>query len=153
FVRDPGATGFSTAPPFPSRNFALAADSAWSSRLEVQGFAGPVFVNAAGTPLGTATVTANQATRSILIAVPKTALAQPGTGWVFTVVLHGQDGFSGDQARGFAPTPQPFLFGVCAAGGTATICSADPGTVPKVIDTIVPTGVDQATELDPTRGP
>jgi glucoamylase len=168
FVHDPGATGFSTAPPFPSRNFALAADSAWSSRLEVQGFAGPVFVDAAGTPLGTATVTANQATRSILIAVPKTALGQPGAGWVFTVVLHGQDGFSGDQARGFAPTPQPFLFGVCAAGGTAglsrrldlrsaqtnqSICSADPATVPKVIDTIVPAGVDQATELDPTRGP
>jgi glucoamylase len=153
FVRDPGATGFSTAPPFPERRYDLAVDSAWSSRIEVQGFAGPVFVDADGDPLGTATVTANQATGSILVAVPKTALGQPGAGWVFTVVLHGQDGFSGDQARAFAPTPQPFQFGVCAPGGTAAICGANPGTVPKVIDTIVPAGVDQATELDPTRGP
>ena len=33
-------------------------------------------------------------------------------------MLHGQDGFSSDQARGFAPTPQDFQFGVCAPGGT-----------------------------------
>jgi glucoamylase len=29
----------------------------------------------------------------------------------------------------------------------------DPGTVPKVMDTFTPDGVDQSTELDPTRGP
>jgi hypothetical protein len=29
----------------------------------------------------------------------------------------------------------------------------DPGTVPKVMDTITPTGVSQDVELDPTRGP
>ena len=29
----------------------------------------------------------------------------------------------------------------------------NPGTVPKVMDTFTPAGVDQATELDPTRGP
>ena len=40
-------TGFSTAAPFPSRNFTIAADSAWSSRIEAQGFADPVFVDAA----------------------------------------------------------------------------------------------------------
>ena len=39
----------------------------------------------------------------------------PGSGWGFTVVLTGQDGFSSDQARGFQPTPQDFQFGVCAA--------------------------------------
>jgi glucoamylase len=72
---------------------------------------------------------------------------------VFTVVLHGQDGFSGDQARGFAPTPQDFLFGVCAPGASAPICAADPATVPKVMDTITPGGVSQSTELDPTAGP
>src|SRR5439155_11979919 len=111
FIRNPKGTGFSTAAPFPSRNFTVAADSAWSSRIEAQGFADPVFVDAANSPLGTVTVTANQATRSILVAVPKSALGTPGTGWVFTVALHGQDGFSPDQARGFAPTPQPFQFG------------------------------------------
>jgi glucoamylase len=72
---------------------------------------------------------------------------------VFTVTLTGQDGFSPDQARGFAPTPQPFLFGVCAPGGTQPICSVDPATVPKIIDTIPPPGVSQGTELDPTVGP
>jgi glucan 1,4-alpha-glucosidase len=149
FIRDPHATAFSTAAPFPSRNFTVADDSAWSSRIEAQGFADPVFVDAGNRPLGTVAVTANQATRSILVSVPKAALGQPGTGWVFTVVLHGQDGFSADQARGFAPTPQPFLFGVCAPGGTSPICSADPATVAKVIDTVPPAGVDQATELTP----
>ena len=41
------------------------------------------------------------------------------SGWVFTVALTGQDGFSPDQARTFAATPQPFNFGVCASGGTS----------------------------------
>ncbi len=69
------------------------------------------------------------------------------------MALTGQDGFSGDQARGFDATPQPFLFGVCASGKSSPICSVDPGTVPKVIDTITPVGVDQDTELDPTKPP
>jgi glucoamylase len=153
FVRDPAAASFSTAAPFARRNYQIAADSAWSQRIEAQGFAPPVFVDAAGHALGTVAVTANQATRSVLIAVPKAALGQPAAGWVFTVALHGQDGFSDDQARGFAATPQAYQFGLCQPGGTAAVCGIDPGTAPKVVDTIPPSGVDQATELDPTRGP
>jgi glucan 1,4-alpha-glucosidase len=153
FVRDPGAAAFSTAAPFPSRGYAIAADSAWSSRIEVQGFADPGFVDATGHSLGTVSVTANQATRSILIAVPASALGHPATGWVFTVALHGQDGFSADQARGFAPTPQPYLFGLCGPGTTSPVCGIDPNSAPKVMDTVTPAGVDQATELDPTAGP
>jgi carbohydrate-binding DOMON domain-containing protein len=152
FIRDPHAAAFSTSAPYPQRNYAIAADSAWSSRIEVQGFAGPVFVDANGASPGAVTVTANQPTRSILIAVPKSALGTPGPGWMFTVALHGQDGFSSDQARGFASTPQPYQFGLCPPGGTAPICAIDPGSAPKVIDTITPAGVDQSTELDPTRG-
>ncbi|MEO6857583.1 MAG: glucodextranase DOMON-like domain-containing protein, partial [Solirubrobacteraceae bacterium] len=71
----------------------------------------------------------------------------------FTVTLTGQDGFSPDQARAFTATPSPYTFGVCANGGTSPICSVPPGNVPKVMDTIPPLGVDQGTELDPTRGP
>jgi glucoamylase len=71
---------------------------------------------------------------------------------VFTLALTGQDGYSADQARGFAPTPQSFLFGVCAPGGTSPICAVDTGTVPKVLDTITPAGVSQSAELDPTLG-
>ena len=79
--------------------------------------------------------------------------AHAGFGWGFSVVLTGQDGFSSDQARAFAPTPQDFAFGVCAPGGAANVCSADPRTVPKAVDVITPAGVSQATELDPTLGP
>jgi glucoamylase len=153
FIRDPAKRLFSTAAPFPSRNYTVAADSAWSSRIEVQGFAGPVFADASGAGVGDVTVTANQATTSILLAVPKAALGTPGPGWVFTVALHGQDGFSADQARGFAPTPQAFQFGVCPIVVVAEICGTDPATVPKVMDTITPPGVSQAVELDPTMPP
>ena len=69
------------------------------------------------------------------------------------MVLTGQDGFGTDQARNFTATPGGFTFGVCAVGGTAPVCSADPDTVPKAMDVITPAGVSQATELDPTRGP
>jgi len=153
FVRDPARTAFSTAAPFPSRNFALAADSAWSSRIEVQGFAGPVFVDPSGAGLGDVAVTANQATRSILVSVPKAALGTPGPGWVFTVVLHGQDGYSGDQARSLAATPQPYQFGLCRPGIDSPICAIDPSAAPKVVDTIAPPSVDQYVELDPLTGP
>ena len=44
------------------------------------------------------------------------------------------------------------LVGVCAAGGTAPICAADPGSVPKALDVLTPPGVSQS-ELDPTNGP
>jgi carbohydrate-binding DOMON domain-containing protein len=82
--------------------------------------------------------------------VPKSSLGQPGPGWAFTVVLTGQDGFSPDQARGFAATPQEFQFGVCATASTDPHCAAGPGTVPKAMDVITPVGVSQAEELDYT---
>ena len=108
---------------------------------------------AARNPIGTPFVLAEQSDNTVTIALPEALFGTPGSGWGFTVVLTGQDGFSADQARGFAPTPQPFLFGVCAPGGTAPVCSADPGTVPKAMDVITPAGVSQSTELDPTLGP
>ena len=46
-----------------------------------------------------------------------------------------------------------YMLGVCAPGGTDPICGADPGTMPKVMDTITPGGVTQATELNPLNGP
>ncbi len=68
------------------------------------------------------------------------------------MVLTGQDGFGTDQARNFTATPGGFTFGVCAPGGTAPICTADPNTVPKAMDVLTPPGVSQSTELDPTAG-
>ena len=120
----------------------------------MQGFASPVFVDAAGQSLGTVSVKASQASRYITMFVPLAALGTPGPGWTFAVVLHGQDGFSADQARGFQPTPQDFQFGLCASASVVSpICSIDPGTAPKAMDVITPAGVDQSVELDPTQGP
>ena len=65
-------------------------------------------------------------------------------------MLTGQDGFSPDQARGFAPTPQGFQFGVCATASDDPHCTVDPDTVPKAIDVLTPPGVLQSNELDYT---
>jgi glucoamylase len=153
YVHVPGASSTSTAAPFPSRNYTIATSGAWSQRVEVQGFAAPVWVDASGNSVGTPSVLASQSDRTITIALPEAQFGTPGSGWGFSVVLTGQDGFSPDQARGFAATAQPFLFGVCADGGTSPICSVDPATVPKAVDVITPAGTSQASELDPTLGP
>jgi glucoamylase len=153
YAHVPSAPVTSTQAAFPSRNYTIAPAGAWSQRVEVQGFAAPVWVNAAGARVGTASALAVPADRTITIAVPEAAFGTPASGWGFSVVLTGQDGFSADQARAFTATPGSFTFGVCAPGGTAAICSVDPATVPKAIDVITPAGVSQATELNPTLGP
>jgi len=153
YVHVPGASATSTAAAFASRNYTIASSGTWSQRLEVQGFLPPVWQDASGNSVGTPQVLASQSDGTITIALPEAQFGTPGSGWGFTMVLTGQDGFSPDQARGFAPTPQAFLFGVCAQGGTAPICFADPATVPKAVDVITPAGVSQATELNPILGP
>jgi C-terminal binding-module, SLH-like, of glucodextranase/Glucodextranase, domain B len=153
YVHVPGASATSTQAAFPSRNYTISSSGAWSQRVEVQGFAEPVWVNADGGTVETPLVFPNESNRTITIALPEAQFGTPTHGWGFTVVLTGQDGLSPDQARGFAATPQPFLFGVCASGGTSSICSVDPATVPKAMSVITPPGVSQADELDPTHGP
>jgi carbohydrate-binding DOMON domain-containing protein len=119
----------------------------------VQGF-GQAFVDPTNTTQGTVTISANSISRWTTFSVDKTALGgTPGSGWAFTVTLTGQDGFSSDLARAFASTPQPYNFGVCATALATPLCTADPSTVPKVMDTITPAGVLQSTELDYTAGP
>jgi glucoamylase len=153
YVHTPGASSTSIQAPFASRNYTISPAGAWSQRIEVQGFAAPVWVTAGGSTAGSPSVLAVQSDRTITIALPEAQFGTPGSGWGFTVVLTGQDGFSDGQARTFAATPQPFQFGVCASGGTAAICTFDPNAVPKAMDVITPAGVSQATELDPTLGP
>jgi len=152
YVHVPGAAATSTAAAFASRNYQIASAGAWSQRIDVQGFASPVWVNAGGTSVGTASALAEQADRTITIALPEAQFGTPTSGWGFSVVLTGQDGFGTDQARNFTATPGGFTFGVCAPGGTAKICGVDPNTVPKAMDVLTPPGVSQATELDPTAG-
>ena len=109
-------------------------------------------MNPDGDSVGTASALAVQSDKTITIALPEAQFGTPASGWGFSMVLTGQDGFGTDQARNFTATPGGFTFGVCASGGSAPVCSANPDTVPKAMDVITPAGVDQATELDPTKG-
>ncbi len=113
YVHDPAASSTSTAAAFPQRNYRISDAGAWSRLLEVQGF-GQRFVDASGATLGTISIRADDISRYITFSVPRSALGNPGPGWGFTVALTAQDGFSPDQARSFAETPQPFNLGRCA---------------------------------------
>jgi glucoamylase len=155
YVHNPAATTTSTAPAFSARHYTIAPADAWSERLEMQGFAAPVWLDPSNNGVGSAVFVVDDANKSATLDLPIAQFGKVGSGWTFTVALTGQDGFSSDndQARTFTPTPEPFHFGVCQSGDTSPICSVDPATVPKVMDTFTPAGVDQKTELDPTRGP
>jgi glucoamylase len=119
----------------------------------------------ASSSLGTPQVSVAQLSASgsatpglVTITVPTATLGTPGSGWTFTVTLTGQDGFGNDDARTFTATPGAYTFGVCSAavaGGSSppAVCSADPGSVPLVMDTIPPATVNVQTELDPTANP
>jgi glucoamylase len=153
YVHDPSATATSTAAAFPTRNYTIAPADAWSERLELQGFGSPVWVNPSGSSLGAAQMIEDQPAGTVTLVLPTSAFGTVGAGWVFTVGLTGQNGFSADQARGFTQPAGADTFGVCPVGDTAAICSVNPSTMPEAIDTITPIAVSQATELDPTLGP
>ena len=154
YVRDPSASsGFSTGAAFPSRNYTIAPADAWTERVEAQGFAPVVWVNPANASLGSAQFIVDPPSRTATIVLPSSGFGTVESGWVFTVTLTGQDGFSSDQARAFTALPGQYTFGVCSVGESSPICSVDPNTVPKVMDTITPPGVSQDTELNPTLGP
>jgi len=154
YVHNPAASTRSAAAAFPQRNYAIAAASEWDHLIEVQGF-GQRFVDASGRTAGSVQIRAAAVTRFITFTVNKADLGgTPASGWGFTVVLTGQDGFSPDQARGFTQPAQDYQFGVCTAAAVAAgnpICAVDPGTVPKALDVLTPAGVVQADELDPTK--
>jgi glucoamylase len=158
-------------------SYSLASGSAWNQLIEVDGFGTDDWVTPAtatsglggSSSLGTPQVSVAQLSPAggagggaggdtpgvVSITVPTAALGSPGPGWTFTVALTGQDGFGTDDARAFTATPDSYTFGVCSAAvaGEASppaICSVNPSTVPHVMDTIPPSGVDVRTELDPT---
>lgn len=154
YVHNPAATATSTAAAYPTRNYTIAPADAWSERLEIQGFAPPVWVSPSGGQVGTPTaVVASTVAKTITIALPEAEFGTPTSGWTFTVAITGQDGYSADQAIPFTTNPGEYTLGVCPAGGTEPICSLNPSTVPEVMDTITPPGVSQDTELNPVLGP
>ena len=104
YVRVPGGRRHRRLPPTRHATSRSRAPFAWNRLIQAQGF-GQRYEDAGGATLGTVTITANAISRFITVRVPKSSLGQPAAGWGFTVVLTGQDGFSGDQARGFQPAP------------------------------------------------
>ena len=154
-------------------NYSIAPADAWNQLIEVDGFGTDDWVTpgsassglSSSSSLGTPQVSVAQLSASgsatpglVTITVPTATLGTPGSGWTFTVTLTGQDGFGNDDARTFTATPGDYTFGVCSAavaGGSSppAVCSADPGSVPLVMDTIPPAAVNVQTELDPTANP
>jgi glucoamylase len=154
-------------------NYSIAPADGWNQLIEVDGFGTDDWVTpgsassglASSSSLGSPQVSVAQLSPSgpatpglVTITVPTATLGTPGSGWTFTVTLTGQDGFGNDDARTFTATPGDFTFGVCSAavaGGSSppAVCSADPGSVPLVMDTIPPATVNVQTELDPTANP
>ena len=153
YARDPSVASTSTASAIPQENYTIDSTDAWSERVEAQGFAPVQWVNAANASLGSAQLIADPPSDTATIVLPRAAFGTVGSGWVFTLALTGQDGTNPTGLRAFDATPQDFAFGVCAPGGSSPICGVDPNTVPKVMDTIPPAGVSQATELNPLNGP
>ncbi len=151
YITNPSGGQTSTAASFSGRNYSL--QTPWNRLIEAQGF-GQRFVDGTGATLGSVGTKASEVTRYITITVSKAALGgAPSSGWNVAVVLTGQDGFSPDQARGFQPTPQPYQFGVCAAGDSSPVCAVPPGTVPKAVDILTPPAVSQADVLNPLAPP
>ncbi len=146
YVRNPTATTTSTAAAYPSRNYTIASPDAWSQLLEVQGFASPVWINPSGSSLGSMQMIEDQPDGTVTLVMPTSAFGTVGSGWVFTVALTGQDGFSSDQARAFSQPAGAYSFGVCPSGAGAPICSVPPASVAKVMDTIPPAGTSQSGE-------
>lgn len=153
YVRNPAATsGFSTAGAYPQLNYGIASNSAWSERLEAQGFASPIWVNASGASLGNPEFVVDDTSGTATLILPESTFGTVTSDWVFTVAQTGQNGFNSYQARDFTQPAGGFTFGVCPVGDNAPICSVPPSEVPYVMDTITPPGVSQDTELDPTLG-
>jgi glucoamylase len=168
----PAGEAQSTAAAWPW-NYAIAPADAWNQLIEVDGFGTDDWVTPSGatsglyssSSVGTPQVSVAQLSPSggqtpglVTITVPASALGHPGSGWTFTVTLTGQDGFGNNDARTFTATPGGYTFGVCSAAVAGespppAVCGVNPSSVPLVMDTIPPAGVDVQSELDPTAHP
>jgi glucoamylase len=152
YVKNPAAASTSTSAAYPLMNYTIAPADAWTERLEAQGFVPVVWNDASGASLGSPQFVVNDPSGTATLILPQSTFGTPGPGWMFTVALTGQ-GAGNPPVRNFTQPAQDFSFGVCRSGVSSPICALDPNTVPTVMDTITPTGVEQATELDPTLGP
>lgn len=152
FVHEPGAPG-STRPLYASRNYSVSSADAWTRSVQLRGFDETRVFDASGAQIGTANAQASQLTGYITIAIPTALLGgPPASGWTFTVVMYGQDGYGQDGARTFAETAQPYQFGRCATvGDPDPRCGVALDQLPKAMDVLVPAESTQAEVLDPTK--
>ena len=152
YVRDPSATDTSTAAAYPQLNYSIAPADAWSERLEAQGFAPAIWVDASGTALASCSRWSTTASGTITLIVPQSVFGTAGSGWVFTLALTGQNGFNSYQARDFTATPRRLHVRSVRPRRYEPDLLGQPEHGPDVMDTITPPS-SQATELDPTLGP
>ena len=150
FVHRPGAAG-TTKPIFDSRNYSVAQADAWDRAVQVRGFDETRVYDATRTQIGTASAQASALSGFITVSIPTALLGgTPVSGWSFTVVLHGQDGYGQDGARTFDDTPKDYQFGRCATSPAPDPrCQVSSGGLPKAMDVLVPAGTTQQAELDP----
>ncbi len=141
YVHTPTVAPTSTSAAFPSRNYSIAPADAWSQRIEVQGFAPPVWVDATGASKGNATVVASQPARD---DHHQPAQGLPRRDARTGLVVRGRPRRPGrvllGPGTGLHDTPGDYSFGVCQPGGTSPICALDPNTVPKAMDVLDPAG-------------
>ena len=138
YVRNPAVANTSTAAAYSIMNYGIAPADAWTERLEAQGFASPIWVDASGTSMGNPQFVVDDTSGTATLILPESDFGMPGPGWVFTVALTGQ-GAGQPPVRDFArQRRRTSAFGVCATGETGPICSVPAGTVPTVMDTIPP---------------
>ena len=87
---------------------------------------------------------------TVTLVVPTSAFGTVGPGWVFTRRADRPGRLQRRSGARRSPSPPVRTRSASArAGGTSPICSVDPRTVPKVMDTITPTGVSQVDRARP----
>ena len=131
YVHNPSATGTSTAAAFPTRNYTIAPADAWSERLEVQGFASPVWVNASGGRSAPRPWPRRLTGKTITIALPEAEFGTPTTGWTFTVAITGQNGFNADQAISFTTNPGAFTLESARSAAPSRSARSSPAAVSR----------------------
>ena len=144
YVRDPRSATTSTAPPFPQRNYTIAPATPGASASRRR--ASPAGVGQcrgrprSGPPSSWSTSPATQR-RSSCRARRSARSAPAGCSRSRSPARTG----SAPIRRARSPPRRGRSISASArSGGGSPICAVDPNTVPKVMDTIPPPGVDQA---------